>query len=115
MQTSTIALAASTLGTERGHAAGTWVVDGNTSADEARALLESFEECTYEYPSPLSGEWAGESLPELVAESGLDWDALHTDDAADRNDLDAWCDAYESAWLSAYEGEACRAARYLLD
>lgn len=47
-----------------------------------------------EPPAPLSGEWAGESIPELARECGIDPDDLDTDDL----------DAYEDAYYAAYEG-----------
>lgn len=57
------------MGYERGKAAGSWVVDGNTSPTTARKILAGYEEGDPEImdlcPNPLSGEWAGESLSQL--------------------------------------------------
>lgn len=81
-------------GREAGAAAGSWVIDGNTSADTARAILAGYEEGDPEImdmqPSPLSGEWAGESISELNAQYGL------------RLDVDTIADAFESAYSEAY-------------
>ena len=53
-----------------GKAAGSWVTDGNTSVDEYRAILAGIESGDPEImdmqPYPLSGEWAGESISELI-------------------------------------------------
>lgn len=58
-----------TMGREAGAAAGSWIVDGNTSAETAAAILAGYEDGDPEVldlcPAPLSGEWAGESIPEL--------------------------------------------------
>ncbi len=68
-------------GKERGKAAGSWVIDGNTTDETARAILKGIMDGDPEIldmrPSPLSGEWAGESMPELEHEYGIDlsdWD-----------------------------------------
>lgn len=64
--------AAYVIGQERGTAAATWVEIAD--ADDARRLLEGTEstELIMELcPSPLSGEWAGESITELSDETGL--------------------------------------------
>jgi hypothetical protein len=67
-----------TLGAERGNAAASWQYDGNTTTDTYRAIIEGHYEgepavmdlC----PAPLSGEWAGESIPELLdLPTGADW------------------------------------------
>jgi hypothetical protein len=63
-------------GAAAGSAAGSWVFDGNSTEDQARRILAGIEDGDPEVldmePSPLSGEWAGESVPELSAEYGLD-------------------------------------------
>lgn len=53
-------------------------------------------------PSPLSGEWAGESIPELLGDlidesEGLVGSGDDLDDASD-----AICDAYEAAFEKAW-------------
>ena len=72
-------------GLERGGAAGSWAIDGNTSDESKAAIVKGYDDgdpavmdmC----PAPLSGEWAGESIPELSAEYGIDlYDADKADD-----------------------------------
>ena len=57
------------LGHERGAAAGSWVIDGNTSDDVLRRIVAGYDEGDPEImdlaPAPLSGEWAGESISEI--------------------------------------------------
>lgn len=64
------------VGYERGQAAGSWVIDGNTSEKTARHILNGIEEgdpvVLDMAPAPLSGEWAGESIPELSDLYGID-------------------------------------------
>lgn len=114
-----IVAAATACGSDHGRNAGAWVLDGNSDEATARRILEGIAEGDQEImdmmPAPLSGEWAGESVPELVHASGLDWDRLHTDDMADRNDVDTWADAYEEAFSAAYWAEVERAARYIAE
>lgn len=63
-------------GYEYGRAKGSWVFDGNTDKDTYRRILEGFNigdpEILDMCPYPLSGEWAGESIPELSQEFGID-------------------------------------------
>lgn len=106
------------LGNERGHSAATWVFDGNTNEATYRAILAGWlmgdpEVCDMQ-PAPLSGEWAGESIPELVTESGLDYERLDSDEARDWNDEDTWCEAFESAYSEAFWAEVERACLYHL-
>ena len=49
--------------------------------------------------SPLSGEWAGESIPELLGDLMEETGAI---DAEDDGLYSALCDAYEEAALEAY-------------
>ena len=89
-------------GTAHGHAAGTWATDGNTTDEQYRAILEAIAECEFEVPSWLSGEWAGESIPELLGDlDGLpDWQR------------DAILETFETAATLAYVAEVERSARY---
>jgi hypothetical protein len=63
-------------GYEHGKAKGSWAFDGNTEDATYRRILAGFEDGDPEVmdicPSPLSGEWAGESIPELSNEIGID-------------------------------------------
>ena len=87
------------LGRQAGHAAGTWAIDGNTSAETARAILQGYEDgdpaVMDMQPSPLSGEWAGESIQELFG----------------KRPTDAQLDDYESAYSDAYWVEVIRACK----
>jgi len=89
------------LGAEAGRAAGSWVVDGNTSSEQAAELVAMIDDCDPRFydamPAPLSGEWAGESLREIFG----------------HHPAEAECEAYEDAYRDAYEAEARRAAEYL--
>lgn len=87
-------------GQEHGHAAATWVmIDGEESA---QFIIDGYEDCDPEVmdmqPSPLSGEWAGESL----AEFGL----------ADATEEDL--EAYEFGFSDGFWGELIRRAQYML-
>ncbi len=56
-------------GRKQGRASGSWVTDGNTKPETYRWILEGFDEGNPEVldlqPNPLSGELAGESIPEI--------------------------------------------------
>ena len=68
-------------GKAAGEAAGSWVIDGNTTDETARYLLKGIADgdpaVLDMMPYPLSGEWAGESMPELEDLYGI---ALEDDD-----------------------------------
>jgi hypothetical protein len=90
------------LGAEHGRAAGSRVIDGNTSAETARAILDGWEDCDSEImdmmPAPLSGEWADSMTPaRLMDELGIDPENVPID--VYPGDL---CDAYEEAYEDAY-------------
>jgi len=113
----TITAAADELGREHGHAAGTWIID-ETSTERAERILQGIADGDPEIMdmmgAPLSGEWAGSSIPELVDASGLDWAELDSEEMRDRNDVDTWCDAYEAGYADAFWAEVERAARYMV-
>ncbi len=98
-------------GYEAGKAAGSWLLDGNSTEQAARALLRGIEDGDPEVmdalpSSPLSGEWADDPLPRDVLDGlGLDED----DDAAE--DV---LRAYEDAYSRGVEDEAVRSARAML-
>lgn len=78
------------IGVERGRAAGSWLVDDGN----ARAVLEAIVDCDLDIPNPLSGEWAGESIPELSRALGL-------------NLSDEWiADSFESGFYDGYVEQA---------
>ena len=101
------------LGRERGLAAASWKFDGNTTDATYRRFLLGLEngdpEVMDEYAPTnygwLSGEWAGESISELLgeAESQRDFDRME--------DVEQ---AYEDAADTAYWRELERVARYML-
>ena len=88
-------------GAERGGAAASWMFDGNTTAATYRAFLKGVEDGDpavrdqYQPPEWLSGEWAGESISELLGE--------HTTEGGQ----DAYCMAADTAYWAELE----RAAR----
>ena len=57
------------MGNELGLSAGNSITDGNTTTENYKWILAGYEECDSEVmdlcPNPLSGEWAGESIPEI--------------------------------------------------
>ncbi len=95
-------------GREAGKSAASWKFDGNTSDKTYRAYLEARDEGgmilnAFEPPSWLSGEWAGESMNELLGECENARDEERQDDVAS---------AYEDAAERAYWAELDRTARY---
>jgi hypothetical protein len=106
-QTETLIARADALGTEHGRAAGSWVIDGNTSAETAQAIVRGYEDgdpgIMDMMPSPLSGEWADGMTPARLYESlGIP-------------DANAWsdevCDMYEAAYAQAYWDQVIADAR----
>jgi hypothetical protein len=64
---------AAVRGTKAGKAAASWVFDGNTTDETYRRTLQGIEDGDPEVMdrlswSPLSGEWAGESIQELLGD-----------------------------------------------
>jgi len=98
-------------GYEAGVAAGTWLLDGNSTEDDARTLLQGLEDgdpaVLESLPSsPLSGEWADAPLPRDVLEP---YGMTDDDDAAD-DILSAYEDGYDEGVID----EAERSARAML-
>jgi hypothetical protein len=91
------------IGAEYGRAAGTWVFDGNTDRATYELVLKGIEDCDPEVmdmqPEPLSGEWAGQSIPELSERFDLD---LEDDDVAT---------AFECGYSDGYWNEVEATAR----
>ena len=98
-------------GYEAGVAAGSWLLDGNSTEDAARRLLDGIEDGDPEIldalpSSPLSGEWADGLLPrDVLAEYGLD----EQHEAADEV-----LSAFEAGYDRGVTDEATRSARALL-
>jgi hypothetical protein len=91
------------LGSEAGEAAGSWIIDGNTSRETARRILQGIEDGDPEImdmqPAPLSGEWADSPTPDDILEEitgvgSAQVDAFHREDL-----LNAFEEAYsEGFW-----------------
>jgi len=79
-------------GREAGLAAGSWLV----TEDNARAVLDALLECDLDMPSPLSGEWAGESIPELSADYGVDLSDPWIADAFECGYFDGFAEVVEN-------------------
>lgn len=90
-------------GSQRGYNAATWVFDGNTDASYYAKVLQMFEDGDPEVydlePAWLSGEWAGESIPELFD--------LETGEEVDEMVLET----YETSASEAFWSEVQRVAR----
>jgi hypothetical protein len=98
-------------GYDLGKAAGSWLLDGNSTEDAARRLLQGIEEGDPAVldalpSSPLSGEWADAPLPRDVLE-GLGMDE-------DDEDADDVLRVFEDGCSRGVEDDACRSARALL-
>jgi len=103
---------AAELGMELGRNAGSWVVDGNTSASTARAIVRGYEDgdpvVLDMEPSPLSGEWAdGPFLPDVVEEITGDRDYQG-------DDLDDLLTQLEESYSSAFWAEVLHACASLV-
>jgi hypothetical protein len=91
-----------------GHAAASWVFDGNTTRETYAAFLSGYNDGDpkimdhYQPRSWLSGEWAGERMNEILGEPETD---------RDRERQDAVADAYSEAADTAYWRELARVAR----
>lgn len=96
-------------GKQCGLDAAAWKFDGNTTDETYRAFLKGYEEGdpavmdAYGAPNWLSGEWAGESMSELLGEC---------DSIRDENRVDGVADAYCDAADKAYWAELVREARF---
>jgi hypothetical protein len=99
---------AATLGREAGEAAASWY---DITDDNAAAILRGIEDgdpaVLDTFPSPLSGEWAGDPLPRnIVLAVGADVAQLSPEDE------DEILTAYEDAYYEAAADEIERRARY---
>jgi hypothetical protein len=92
-------------GYEKGQAAASWLLDSNIQ-ETIRKVFKGFEDGDPEImdtqPSPLSGEWAGESIPELSERYGVD---LQDDEKADQ---------FEQGFADGYWDECHRLAKAIL-
>lgn len=86
------------LGRARGLAAASWVFDGNTTAYTYEAAKRGIDDGDPEVldrlcpPNWLSGEWSGESIPEIFGDSRVS-------DAA----MEAYCEAADAAYWAEVE------------
>lgn len=99
------------LGAEHGRNSGSWVIDGNTSAETARAIVAGYEDGDPRVmdmqPSPLSGEWADDMSPsDLMLALDLDPSAIYEDIHED--DI---CDAYEMGFSEGFWEQVIADAR----
>lgn len=90
-----------------GKAAGSWVLDGNTSKERAREIWQGIEDgdsaILDSLPSLCLGEWADDpSWEDILSDEGIECD----DDTAD----DLW-GTYQDAWSEGMLAEVSRAAR----
>lgn len=96
------------LGRVHGRQAASWKFDGNTTDATYRAVLRGIEGYdaaildTFRPPSWLSGEWAGESIPELLGQA---------ETARELDRLEGVESAYEQAAEHAYWHELELTAR----
>jgi hypothetical protein len=92
-------------GEKAGRAAGSWVTDGNSSDDDRRAVLRMIEECEFETPNPLSGEYAdGWTEERAFEDAGV---SMPEDDDERSSLLTVWEDAFRSGF-EAQAGEDAR-------
>ena len=96
------------IGKDHGTAQGSWVFDGNTTDETYRWVLKGYEwgdgEVLDLCPNPLSGEWAGESIPELL---GLSVGDPYPDD----DDLQE----YEDGFVQGFWDEVIGTARKMAE
>lgn len=94
-------------GMDAGNAAANWVWDGNTTTETYRMFLKSYDEGTldeaYLAPYPLSGEWAGESITELLG------DLLTGNEDSDLEVMDY----YEVGFVNAWYDNLITTAKYM--
>jgi hypothetical protein len=103
--------AAAELGREAGHNAGTWVIDGNTTVETARKIIQGYEDGDPEVmdmqPSPLSGEWADDpTIHDVLRDIGIRANV----DAMDDDEIDDLLTTYELAYSDGFWAEVIRAA-----
>lgn len=139
---------AASRGHDAGSAAGSWVIDGNTTRETALHILRGYEDGDPEImdmmPAPLSGEWAGESITELLGDllatapridhhaSGVSYCndcqtrlVLMSDEDDEGNayadvhtcqeSSEPLLDAYEEAFSESYWETVIRAAKYVVN
>lgn len=95
-------------GKDAGRSAGSWFIDGNTTSETAQAIIQGHDDGDPEImdmqPSPLSGEWAGESVAELIP----GWNEM-----SDAQQDEATSD-YEAGFQEGFWDEVLRSAKNLV-
>jgi hypothetical protein len=98
------------MGHDAGANAGTWHIDAGRwtareALDTAHNILAGYEDgypnVMERCPSPLSGEWAGESIPEL-------FDLAPGEDWPDDDDLADYEDGFTAGWWDTVLGDCWR-------
>jgi len=96
MKTSLIHQTAYNRGYAHGKGRASWVFDGNTTDETYRTFLRLHDEGDlpedFYPPDALSGEWAGESIPELLG------DLMDGDDYFDEQVMEAYEDGFREGW-----------------
>jgi hypothetical protein len=103
------------LGYDAGKAAGSWVIDGNTSEETALAILKGYDEGDSQVmdmqPSPLSGEWADDpTIADVLANIADDAD-VELDKDGEYDDL---LNIYEVSYSEGFWNEVIRSANAVL-
>lgn len=95
-------------GYKLGQASGSWVFDGNTNHETYEQVRKGYDEGDPEVmdlcPNPLSGEWSGESIPEIF---GLNTGDMWPND----DDLEA----FEWGFGTGFWDTVLKACAYQLD
>ena len=88
-----------------GVAAGSWVVDGNTSDNECASILRMMDECAWDGPELRLGEWADDpTFGDILDAAGVP--GTVDDDYED----DLFC-VYSDAWYEGMQNEVERTCR----
>lgn len=97
---------ASAMGMRHGHAAGSWIIDGNTTPWTAKRIIQGFEDgdpaIMDMQPNALDGQWADSITPQALGKWFPD---------ADEADL---ADAYEAAYAEEWWSTVLNDARAVL-
>jgi hypothetical protein len=90
-------------GYSAGKAAGSWIIDGNTTLETCKRIVKGYDDGDPEImdiqPAPLSGEYAGESIKELFG---------YTPSSR-------CLDLYESGYSDGFWSEVIQSAMYQID
>lgn len=112
---------AANIGRRYGVSSGSWVIDGNTAEDRARAIIKGYEDGDPSVldmePHPLSGEYA-DDITSLGILWDVDGDMVHDilsgsgdPEETEQEIIDAFC----SSFSEGFRYEVIRAARVVAD